>query len=139
MFVLVDGIYMKFSRFMKGIQIPLTRSKTRFMMWQEAVRKDIERAFGNLKIMWKFVFCPINIWNIKDIASRMSTALILHDVVVSDHVMGDVNSRYNLADTIDDLGNFQMTNLPQTTPEVEVIVDNEISQSVCDVVAVAGH
>ncbi len=68
----------------------------------------------------------------------MSTALILHNVVVSDRVMGDVNLRYNPTHTIDDLGNFQMVNLPQTTPEVEVIVDNEIPQSVCDVVAVAG-
>ena len=51
--------------------------------------------------------------------------------------MGDVNLGYNPEHTIDDLGNFQMTNLPQTTPEVEVIVDNEISQSICDAVDVA--
>ena len=31
-----------------------------------------------------------------------------------------------------------MPNLPKNSPEVEVIVDNEIPQSVCDVVAVAG-
>jgi len=138
MFVLVDGIYMNFSHFVKGIKIPLTRSKTRCTMWWDAAQKDIERVFGNLKIMWKFVSRPIKLWSLNDIASTMSTALILHNVVVSDHVMGDVNLRYNPAHTIDDLGNFHIANLPQTTPEVEVIVDNGIPQSVCDVVAVAG-
>ncbi len=108
-------------------------------MWQEATWKDIKRAFVNLKIMWRFVSHLIKIWNLNDIASRMLTALILHNVVVSNCVMGDVNQRYNPAHTIDDLGNFQMVNLQQNTPEVEVIVDNEIQQSVCDVVAVAGR
>ena len=94
--------------------------------------------FGNLKIMWKFVSRPIKIWSLNDIASRMLTALILHNVVVSNHVMGDVNSRYDSARRIDDLGDFEMANLPQTILEVEVIVNNEIPQSVCNVVAVAG-
>ena len=138
MFVPVDGMYMNFSRFMKWIKIPLTRSKTMFTMWQEATRKDIERAFGTLKIMWKFVSRPIEICNLNDIASRMLTALILHNIVVSDHIMGDVNSRYNPAHRIDGLGDFEMANLQQTAPEVEVIVDNGIPQSGCDVVAVAG-
>ncbi len=48
MFVLVDGIYMNFSRFVKGIKIPLQRSETSFTKWQEAMWKDIERAFGDL-------------------------------------------------------------------------------------------
>ncbi len=73
---------------------------------------------------------PIKILSLNDIASRMSTALILHNVIVLDCVMGNVNSRYNLVYRIDNLGDFQMANLPQTTPEVEVIVDNEIPQSV---------
>ncbi len=52
--------------------------------------------------------------------------------------MGDVNLRYNPTHRIDDLGDFEMANLQQTTKEVEVIVDNGIPQSVCDVVSVAG-
>ena len=54
MFVLVDAIDMNFSTFVKGIKTSLTRNETRFTTWQEAARKDIERAFGNLKIMWIF-------------------------------------------------------------------------------------
>jgi len=37
------------------------------------------------------------------------------------------------------LGDFKIANLQQTALEVEVIVDNGIPQSVCDVVAVAGR
>ena len=61
MIVLVDGIYMNFSRFVKGIKTPLTIYETRFTTWQEAAWKDIERTFGNLKIMWTFVSCPSEI------------------------------------------------------------------------------
>ncbi len=32
-----------------------------------------------------------------------------------------------------------MAILPQITPDVEVVVDHTVPQSVCDVVAVAGH
>ena len=67
----------------------------------------------------------------------MSTALILHNIVVSDCVMGDMNLRYNPAHRINDLGDFKMANQQQPAPEVEVIVDNGIPQSVCDVVTVA--
>ena len=61
MFVLVDGTYMNFLRFVKGIKTPLTRNEMRLPTLQEAAWKDIERAFGNSKIMWKFVSCPIEI------------------------------------------------------------------------------
>ena len=51
MFIRVDGIYMNFLRFVKGIKTPLIINETRFTKWQEVLQKDIERAFGNLKIM----------------------------------------------------------------------------------------
>ncbi len=67
----------------------------------------------------------------------MMTVLILHSVVVSDCVMGDVTVRYNPA--VDDFGNFHMATLPQTLSEVELVVKNTIPQPVYDVVAVAGN
>ncbi len=67
------------------------------------------------------------------------TALILHNVVISDHVMGDVNMRYNPANGVEDFGNFQMATLAQTAPEVEVVVEHTTPQSVYDVVAIAGR
>ena len=34
-------------------------------------------------------------WEIDDIASRVTACLILHNILVSDHVMEDVNSTYD--------------------------------------------
>ncbi len=68
---------MNYLRFFKGIKPPFTRNEMKF------TQKDTERAFGNLKIMWKFVSHPIEIRRLKDIARRISTELILHNVVVS--------------------------------------------------------
>ncbi len=73
------------------MKTPLARNETRFTTWKEAAWKYIEWAFGNLKIMWKFVSRPIEIWSLNDIARRILRALILHNVVVSDHVMDDVH------------------------------------------------
>ena len=99
--------------------------------------KHVERAFGNLKVMWKFVSCPIKIGSLNDIARRILTALILHNVDVSDCVMGDVNMRYNPANLLGDFDNFETATLTQTAPEVEVVVEHISPQFVCDVVAVA--
>jgi hypothetical protein len=50
LFVLVDGIYPRYSRFVKGIHLPVTESEKSFTAWQEAARKDIEQAFEVLHI-----------------------------------------------------------------------------------------
>ena len=42
-FVLVNGIHPPYSRFVKGIQMPLTDEEKRYTAWQEAARKDIEQ------------------------------------------------------------------------------------------------
>ncbi len=53
-------------------------------------------------------------------------------------MVDDVNMQYNPANLVDDFGNFKMGTRPKSMPEVEVIVENKIPQSVCDVVAVDG-
>ncbi len=63
----------------------------RITIWQEAAQKDTKRAFGNLKIFGKFVSFPIEIRSLNDIENRILTALILHNVVISNGAMGDVN------------------------------------------------
>ena len=44
MFMLVDGIYPCYSRFVKGVSDPTTQKEKRHTAWQESARKDIERA-----------------------------------------------------------------------------------------------
>jgi Plant transposon protein len=43
--ITVDGIYPPYSRFVKGIKEPGTQTEKRYMKWQKATRKDIERLF----------------------------------------------------------------------------------------------
>jgi hypothetical protein len=50
MFILVDGIYHQFSRFVKAHREPISRDEKTFTGWQELAREDIERAFGVLQL-----------------------------------------------------------------------------------------
>ena len=66
----------------------------RYTQWQESVRKAIERAFGILKERWQWVDRPILLRDVQEISLRMNTCLVLHNICVSDRVMGDVNLSY---------------------------------------------
>jgi hypothetical protein len=95
-FLLTDGIYPCIDRFVKPIAAPVDQPEKRFTEWQERARKDIERAFGVWKNTWHFVQHPIHLLNIQQIGRRVSCALILHNMIVSDRIMdGDVNAVYN--------------------------------------------
>jgi hypothetical protein len=48
-FLLSDGAYPRYSRFVKAIKQPISNRDRKFSAWQESARKDIERAFGLLK------------------------------------------------------------------------------------------
>ena len=100
-FVLMDGIYPLFSRFVRGIKEPLTAEEKAFTKWQEAVRKDIERAYGVLKGRFQFLERPILLMDLNDIASRVSTCLVLHNILVADRIMdGDYKARYDPAASV---------------------------------------
>ena len=45
----VDGIYPELSRFVKTVEEPRNTKSVVYSKWQEATRKDIERAFGVLQ------------------------------------------------------------------------------------------
>ena len=86
-FLLTDGIYPKFSRFVKANKHPIDPAERRFTAWQESARKDIERGFGVLKAKFQFVSRPIMLRELDLIANRMATCLILHNMCVRDRVM----------------------------------------------------
>jgi hypothetical protein len=101
LFVLVDGIYPPYSRFVKGIQLPLTDAEKRYTAWQEASRKDIERAFGVLQSPFQVMVRPFLGHSLKKISNVVSACLIMHNMCVSDRVMGgDVYARYNPANSL---------------------------------------
>jgi hypothetical protein len=94
-FMLVDGIYPKWSRFVRGYKEPVTDDEKAFTSWQEGARKDVERAFGVFQCKFKAVANPIHIIDPKKIGVMVRACLILHNMGVSDRVMGDVERRYD--------------------------------------------
>jgi hypothetical protein len=95
LFVLVDGIYPRYSRFVRGLTQPITPSQTKFTAWQESARKDIERAFGVLQCKFKAISTPIHLIGLPEITCMVDCCLVLHNMAVSDRVMGDVTKRYS--------------------------------------------
>ncbi len=49
LWAMVDGIYPELSRFLKTIQEPVGRKASRYVRWQELVKKEVEQAFGVLQ------------------------------------------------------------------------------------------
>jgi len=95
-FYLTDGIYPAIDRFARPIAAPVHPAERKYTNWQESARKDIERAFGILKNTWQFVQNPIRLMDLHQIGQRVSTVLILHNMLVSDRIMqGDINAMYN--------------------------------------------
>ena len=92
---LCDSACPDYSRCVTKILKPLTEPEKKFTAWQEASRKDIERAFGVLQCKFQYVACPIHDMHLGAISVKTATCIILHNMRVSDRVMGDVRSRYN--------------------------------------------
>lgn len=103
LFITVDGIYPPYCRFVKGMKEPLSLPEKIFTAWQESVRKDIERAFGVLQAKFQVLARPLYPIHLDRIANKVATCLILHNMCVSDRVMGDVRATYNPAASIDDI------------------------------------
>lgn len=97
MFILVDGIYPEYSRFVKGMKQPVTEPEKLFNGWQESARKDVERAFGNLQNKFQVVARPMYAHNLKQMGDTVATCLILHNMCVSDRLMQDPRARYDPA------------------------------------------
>ena len=93
-FLLTDGVYSLFSRFVKPIKQPMTRMEKRYTKWQESARKSIERAFGILKERFQWVDRPIQLIDLKEISLRMNTCIILHNMCVSERIMQSVDLMY---------------------------------------------
>ena len=102
LFVLVDGIYPRYSRFVRGITEPISDLEKSYTGWQEAARKDIERAFGVLQCMFQWFARPIHMMNLKNIANRVGCCLILHNMCVSARIMGDCRATYNPAASLEE-------------------------------------
>jgi Plant transposon protein len=116
LFMLVDGIYPKYARFVRGYKAPILAEEKKFTKWQEGARKDVERAFGVLQAKWKAIANPIHLIDLKAIANLMATCIVLHNMCVSDRVMGDVHARYRPSSGVDQEKASDVEDLPGQGP-----------------------
>lgn len=121
----MDGIYPRWTRFVRGFKEPITDKEKLFTEWQEGARKDIERAFGVLQAKWQWITRPILLHQTNDIALRVGTCIILHNMCVADRVMKDVRARYNPMAATDNEGieDVDEIEIPEDLRRVQAATD----------------
>ena len=83
-YYLTSGIYPKCTTFIQSIPIPQGPKAVLFAQRQEAVRKDVERAFGVLQARFAIVKNPALCWDKVKIGKIMRACIILHNIIVED-------------------------------------------------------
>jgi hypothetical protein len=78
LFYLLNGIYPYYSRFVRGIKKPITEKEKKYTGWQEACRKDIERAFGVLKSTWQCLARPFLLHKKKKRSLKLGSVCVEH-------------------------------------------------------------
>nr|GEU64456.1 hypothetical protein [Tanacetum cinerariifolium] len=83
-YYLTDGIYPSWAAFVKSITSPQLRKHKLFAQQQEAVRKDVERAFGVLQARFAFLRHPCLVWDKEMMRKVMSACITIHNMIVED-------------------------------------------------------
>uniref|UniRef100_A0A0D3B562 DDE Tnp4 domain-containing protein n=1 Tax=Brassica oleracea var. oleracea TaxID=109376 RepID=A0A0D3B562_BRAOL len=83
-YYLTAGIYPKWSTFIQSSSLPQSPQAVLFAQQQEAVRKDVERAFGVLQARFAIVKNPALFWDKVKIGKIMKVCIILHNMIVED-------------------------------------------------------
>ena len=83
-YYLTDDIYPKWTTFIQSIRLPQGPKNSLFAKSQEAVRKDVERAFGVLQARFAVVKNPSKLWDKYKISNIMRAYIILHNMIVED-------------------------------------------------------
>uniref|UniRef100_A0A0D3BP81 DDE Tnp4 domain-containing protein n=1 Tax=Brassica oleracea var. oleracea TaxID=109376 RepID=A0A0D3BP81_BRAOL len=95
-YYLTDGIYPKWATFIQSIQLLQGPKAALFAQCQEAVRKDVERAFGVLQARFAIVKNPALCWDKVKIGKIMRACIILHNMIVENerdqHTQFDLSS-----------------------------------------------
>jgi hypothetical protein len=86
LWVTVDGIYPKLSRFVKTLSQPVGKKQENYSKWQEATRKDVKRGFGVLQSKFRFLTQKVELWSAEDIVSVVDCSIILHNWMVTERL-----------------------------------------------------
>uniref|UniRef100_A0A0D3DQ76 DDE Tnp4 domain-containing protein n=1 Tax=Brassica oleracea var. oleracea TaxID=109376 RepID=A0A0D3DQ76_BRAOL len=95
-YYLTDGIYPNWATFIQSIRLPQVPKVVLFAQRQEAVRKDVERAFGVLQARFAIVRNPALSWDKVKIGKIMRACIILHNMIVENE--RDEGTQFNLSD-----------------------------------------
>lgn len=79
-----DGIYPKAPFFICSVCEPTSKKEKLFASVQEAIRKDIERAFGVLQAKWNIISRPSKFMTVDIMADVMRCVIILHNMCVEE-------------------------------------------------------
>jgi hypothetical protein len=91
----VDGIYPAWSTFIPAYVEPADRSKKVFTKAHEAIRKEVECAFGMLKSRFGILGQPTRLWYQDRMKYVVTCCIILHNMIIE--LRGD-----GIADTLPD-------------------------------------
>ncbi len=86
LFFLVDGIYPETARFVKTVSVPSGHAQKKFCAWQEATRKNIERAFGVLQRKFQILCHPLEKWDERRINQTVMACILMHNMMVQERV-----------------------------------------------------
>ncbi|KAK9986382.1 hypothetical protein SO802_031333 [Lithocarpus litseifolius] len=93
-YYLADGIYPKWSTFVKTIPSLQGHKRKLFAKAQKANRKDVERAFGVLQVRFTIVCGPARFFHSETLQDIMKACVILYNMIVEDE--RDVNEAVEL-------------------------------------------
>ena len=83
-YYLADGIYPRWSTFVKSMSKPRTDQEKHFCKKQEAYRKDVERCFGILQSRSAILRHGARLFKLEDLRCIMIGCIILHNMIVDD-------------------------------------------------------
>ncbi|CAL9025109.1 unnamed protein product [Prunus brigantina] len=93
-YYLADGIYPRWTTFVKSIPNPQSQKQKLFATYQEGYRKDVERCFGILQARWLIVRGAARMFDEEILRSIMMTCIILHNMIVEDEYDYDAGDVY---------------------------------------------
>jgi len=94
-YYLAYGIYPQWATFVKTIPKPLGNQRKYFAKAQEAVRKDVECAFGVLQSRFPIVRGPARFWDKETLREIMTACIIMHNMIIEDERDEDDDFQYD--------------------------------------------
>ncbi|CAL8169514.1 unnamed protein product [Prunus armeniaca] len=93
-YYLADGIYLRWTTFVKLIPHPQSQKEKFFAAYQEGYRKDVDRCFGILQARWAIIKGAARLFDKEVLRSIMMTCIIHHNMIVEDEYDYDVDEVY---------------------------------------------